>query len=106
MKRWPRGAELGDWCGFGGALLCLSLIRRPTDERRVAAGDRVHLALHTMFSSLLARPPEALAVRFSLHAIPDTLYQAGLPTLYDQEVGTSAPEPRQESVRARPRLAI
>ena len=23
------GAELGAWCGFGGALLCLALIRRP-----------------------------------------------------------------------------
>ena len=27
-------AELGAWCGFGGALLCLALIRRPKDERR------------------------------------------------------------------------
>ena len=27
--------ELGAWCGLGGALLCLALIRRPKDERRV-----------------------------------------------------------------------
>ena len=31
-------AELGVWCGFGGALLCLALIRRPKDERRVRCG--------------------------------------------------------------------
>lgn len=28
-------AELGAWCGFGGALLCLALIRRPRDEPRI-----------------------------------------------------------------------
>ena len=35
VRTTTRAMELGAWCGFGGALLCLALIRRPKDERRV-----------------------------------------------------------------------
>ena len=34
VRTTTRAMELGAWCGFGGALLCLALIRRPKDERR------------------------------------------------------------------------
>ena len=35
VRTTTRAMGLGAWCGFGGALLCLALIRRPKDERRV-----------------------------------------------------------------------
>ena len=34
VRTTTRAMELGVWCGLGGALLCLALIRRPKDERR------------------------------------------------------------------------
>ena len=40
-----KAAEFGAWCGFGGALLCLALFRRPKAERqyRRAASGPEHL---------------------------------------------------------------
>ncbi|MDE0031931.1 MAG: hypothetical protein OXU75_02145 [Deltaproteobacteria bacterium] len=44
------GAMLGAMCGFGGALLCLVLVRRPTDDRH---------ALSSPYGQAPARQPEA-----------------------------------------------
>ena len=33
LRTAKRAAELGAWCGFGGALVCLVLVRRQKDER-------------------------------------------------------------------------
>ena len=34
LRTGANAAELGAWCGFGGAMLFLALLRRPKDERR------------------------------------------------------------------------
>ena len=84
-------AELGAWCGFGSALLCLVQIPRPKDERRVrrASFERDHVQLpdaRTRFAPPAARPefvalPHATAapVRASKEDRPPISY-AGRPT--------------------------
>ena len=46
------GAMLGAMCGFGGALLCLVLVRRPTDDRHAGRSP---------YGQAPARQPEARA---------------------------------------------
>ena len=60
LRTAAKAAEFGAWCGFGGALLCLAIFRRPEDERqRRRAEARARFAPPAVRPELLAPQPTA-----------------------------------------------
>ena len=93
-----KAAELGACCGFGGALLCLALIRRPRDERRV--GHPVHestpghrLKSHDRLASTREMPMSAPSAVRPVPSSRSSLLSTPVPALTDQEPAPEPPRP-------------
>ena len=92
-----KAAKFGAWCGFGGALLCLALFRRPEDKRqhRRAVSGPKHLQRPEARARFAppAPPPSAGSVLVPAPENEPSVSRASRPPAKDREAEDTGKPP-------------